>query len=545
MKDNSKLSNHVAFDEIRDVENNIPRDKWKGKLDFIMSCIGYAVGLGNIWRFPYLAYRNGGAAFLIPYLLFLVLIGIPQFFLEISFGQFFQLSPITIWNKIPILKGLGWGMIGVTFIVCIYYNVILAWTLYYLFVSFSKVLPWTTCSNVWNTVNCIDSKNHTDNINHSTTPSEEFWEKRVLKISSGIEELISIQWELLGCLILAWLIVFFCLFKGIKTSRYVVYVTGILPYLILLILLIRGVTLPGALDGLKFYIIPKWSKLLELKVWGEAAMQIFYSVGPGWGVLITMSSYNKHCHNCYNDAILVPLINCTTSIFTGIVIFSIIGFMAHETNSEIEKVVTQGPGLVFVIYPAAVALMPISQLWSVLFFIMLFMVGLCSQFAAFETIISSIVDEFPKLRNKKILCTIFLCIIECLLGILCITRGGIYVLQLMDWYSASYSLMVISFLECMGISWIYGITKFYDDIQTMLGFTLTFWWKACWKVITPILICFILVFSIITTTNISYGEYTYPIWAISIGWGFAIISIIPIPVMMMVYAFKSCCKDTT
>jgi len=386
---------------------NTERGNWVGRLDFILSCIGYAVGLGNIWRFPYLCYRNGGAVFLIPYLTFMVLCGMPLFFLEVSYGQFSSLSPIAVWKLSPLFKGLGWGMVLISGIVCIYYNVIITWTLYYLFRSFSAVLPWSDCDNEWNTDNCIfhvRDHNGTDSndtvtdmmtttasamtsemttvANASlkrTTPSEEFWENHVLQMSSGIEDMGSVRLELLGCLALAWVVVFLCLCKGVKSSGRVVYVTATFPYLVLLTLLVRGVTLPGAIDGLKFYLIPQWHRLLELKVWGEAAMQIFYSIGAAWGALITMASYNKFNNNCYRDARIVPILNCGTSVFAGLVIFSIIGFMAHETGSSIDQVVTQGPGLVFVVYPAAVARMPISQLWSVLFFVMLFMIGLGSQ----------------------------------------------------------------------------------------------------------------------------------------------------------------------
>jgi len=212
-----------------------------------------------------------------------------------------------------------------------------------------------------------------------TSPSEEFWENNVLRISDGIEDMGGIRWELFGCLAFAWVLVFVCLIKGIKSSGKVVYFTATFPYMVLLALLIRGATLPGAIDGVKFYVIPQWHKLASLKVWGEAAMQIFYSVGAAWGALITMASYNKFNNNCYRDARLIPVINCGTSIFAGFVIFSIIGFMAHETGSTIHNVVRQGPGLVFIVYPEAIAKLPLPQLWAVVFFMMLLSIGLGSQ----------------------------------------------------------------------------------------------------------------------------------------------------------------------
>ena len=544
-------------------ENN-ERGNWSGKIDFFLSLVGYAVGLGNIWRFPYLCYKSGGGAFLIPYVIFLTLCGLPLFFLELSFGQFASLSPITIWRICPLFKGAGIGMAIVSGMVCLYYNVIIAWTIYFLYMSVRAVLPWTTCGNDWNTENCYledDNKTSTTklllnmtamtNENNSMvaghivkelsnltakykTPSEEFWENHVLKITDGIDNMGGIRWELLICLIVAWILVFLCLCKGVKSSGKVVYVTATFPYAVLVVLLIRGVTLPGAAEGLKWYLIPKWEKLATFEVWGDAAVQIFYSVGMAWGGLITLSSYNKFHNNCYRDAMIVPFINCGTSVFAGLVIFSIIGFMAHETGVEIDTVLNQGPGLVFVAYPAALAKLPISPLWAVLFFLMLLTVGLDTQFGCFETMISAFVDEYPKyLKNRKMLFTAGVCVVEFFLGIPCIMEGGIYVLQILDWYCAVFSLMLLSLTECIVIGWIYGADRFLKDIEFMIGYMPSKWWKICWKFVTPFVIMFIWLFSVSQLKPVSYADYHYPEWAIIIGWLVGLASIVPLPLYMI------------
>ncbi|KAH3833322.1 hypothetical protein DPMN_106628, partial [Dreissena polymorpha] len=394
------------------------RGGWKGNLDFILTCIGYAVGLGNIWRFPYLCYKSGGGAFFIPYLLFMCTCGIPLFFLETIMGQFSSMSPVAIWSISPLFKGVGMGMVIVSALVCVYYNVIVAWTIYYLFLSLRAVLPWSSCGNVWNTENCFDAKQHVTiaantnislanisslnandllaknytlaagfansskavvNISNLVSSSEEFWERHVLQLSDSIDEMGSLRWQLVITLALAWLAVFFCLFQGVAVLGKVMHFCAPFPYVVLLVLLIRGVTLDGAIEGIKFYIVPKWEKLATFQVWGDAALQTFYSVGMAWGGIITMASYNDFKHNVYRDAMLVPIIECSTSIFAGFVIFSILGFMAHETGKSVEDVVTQGPGLTFIAYPEAVTLLPISPLWSVLFFFMLLIIGIDSQ----------------------------------------------------------------------------------------------------------------------------------------------------------------------
>ncbi|XP_041357442.1 sodium- and chloride-dependent glycine transporter 1-like [Gigantopelta aegis] len=504
-------------------------------------------------------------AFFIPYVLFLVLCGVPLFFLEVSYGQFSNLSPIAIWRICPLFKGVGIGMVIVSSIVCIYYNVIIAWALYYLVMSFRAVLPWSNCNNEWNTEHCVDvvkgnstntsvlvtlmtnmtnamsytvdttlSPNMSRLAEKAMSASEEFWERHVLELSGGIEEPGTLRWQLVIALFVSWVLVFLCLFKGVSVLGKVMHFAAPFPYLVLTVLLIRGVTLPGAMEGIKFYIIPRWEKLASFRVWGDAALQIFYSVGMAWGGIITMASYNKFNHNVYRDSMMVPFINCGTSIFAGFVIFSVLGFMAHEAGVSMEDVVTEGPGLTFVAYPQAIAKLPISPLWSVLFFLMLLTIGLDSQFGMFETMLSGLMDEYPHyLRNKKTLLTIGTCLLEFLLGLACITQGGIYVLQIMDWYCASFSLMLISLCECLAISWIYGADRFYKDIEMMIGYKPPIWWKISWKYITPAIILFIWLFSVTTLGPVTYGDVIYPTWAIVFGWCLAVCSIIPIPVLMI------------
>jgi len=288
--------------------------------------------------------------------------------------------------------------------------------------------------------------------------------------------------------------------------------------------------LPGALDGIKFYLVPRWEKLFVPKIWVNAAMQIFYSCGPAWGALITMSSYNKFNHNCYRISVMVPLINCATSFFSGFVIFTILGHMAYINKSSVESVISQGPGLIFVVYPETLSKLPIPQLWSILFFTMILTVGLDTQFGMFETLVSATVDLFPRIRKKwSMLVAATIAFVEMLVGLACVTQGGIYVLQLMDWYSSPLPLMLISLCECLAIAWAYGIKRFLKDVEMMIGYMPTMWWAVCLKFITPLIILTILFYSIFNHTPVTYGKYNYPSWAIGIGWITAGLGIIPIP----------------
>ncbi|ESO94021.1 hypothetical protein LOTGIDRAFT_104703, partial [Lottia gigantea] len=521
----------------------IDRGNWSGRLDFLLSCIGYAVGLGNVWRFPYLAYRNGGATFLIPYVIMLTIAGLPLFFIELAIGQFASEGPITVWKVSPAFSGIGFGMCLVSGMVSIYYNVIIMYAVYYMLVSFvnmDTLLPWQTCNNTWNDHTCrIEPYPALNKLVEGCklkwqTASEQYWTRSVLMLqeADGLEWLGGVS--LRNCLLLffTWILIFACLIKGIKSTGKVVYFTATFPYIILIVLLIRGLTLPGFRKGIDFYVIPKPEKLLDPKVWGDAATQIFYSLGIGFGGLLTMSSYNKFRNNVYRDAILVACINCGTSIFAGFAIFSLLGFMAHVTNQDVADVAQDGPGLAFIAYPEGIARLPVAPIWAFLFFFMILTLGLDSQFAMMETVISGITDLFPHiLRKRKLSFTFFCCMIGFLLGIPMSARGGIYVLTLFDWYSGSYNLMFLALMELICLMYVYGFRNFCKDVEMMVGYQPNIYWLVTWLGLTPLALIFIMIISGIYYTPAYYGDYKFPSWAEGIGW---MLAMIPVAVFFLV-----------
>ncbi|ROJ25318.1 Sodium- and chloride-dependent GABA transporter 3 [Anabarilius grahami] len=245
------------------------RGHWGSKAEFLLAVAGNVIGLGNVWRFPYLCYKYGGGAFLIPYMVFVVTCGMPLFLLETAMGQYTQEGGITCWHRLcPLVEGIGYAGQLILLYSCMYYIIILAWALLYLFFSFSSQLPWASCDNTWNTDDCVNlaAKNLTINrtsLLNSTPAATEFWEKRVLVLSGGIEEVGKINWEILLCLIAMWIICYFCIWKGVKSTGKVVYFTATFPYVMLLVLLIRGLTLPGALQGVMFYLYPEPARLTD------------------------------------------------------------------------------------------------------------------------------------------------------------------------------------------------------------------------------------------------------------------------------------------
>lgn len=523
------------------------RGNWASKTEFLLSCAGYAIGIGNVWRFPYLCYRNGGGAFLVPYLLMLFFCGIPLFFMESSMGQFGSTGCITLFRMSPIFKGAGFAIVIVNLICTMYYNVIIAYPLLFMAMSIKNKLPWSDCDNPWNSKNCLKlggdiqvHRNATSQIGNlkTTTPADEFFHNQILQISSGINEIGGIVWPVFICNLISWIIVYLCICNGVKTVGKVVYFTATFPFVILFVLLIRGITLPGAMDGILFYISPEWSQLTNLKVWADAAVQIFFSLGPGWGGIVNMASYNPFKNNNRMDSIFVPILNCGTSIFAGFVVFSILGFMSYKTGLPVSSVATGGPGLAFVTYPEAITMLPFPQLWAVLFFFMLYLLGMDSCFVQIEAIISSVTDAYPKLRNHKHRVTAVSIFIMFLGSIIFVTNGGMYILQMFDWYAASISVMSICFVEVLIVGWTYGCENFVRDVEFMIGEKLHFWWPLCWKYITPTILSFIFITTIVFNTRVSYNGIDYPDWAIGIGWCSCLISMLCIPAYMIYYLFS-------
>uniref|UniRef100_A0A8C2UDZ6 Transporter n=1 Tax=Coturnix japonica TaxID=93934 RepID=A0A8C2UDZ6_COTJA len=519
------------------------RGQWSSKVEFVLSVAGEIIGLGNVWRFPYLCYKNGGGAFLIPYLIFLFTCGIPLFLLETALGQYTSQGGVTAWRKIcPIFEGIGYSSLGIEIYLNIYYIIILSWALFYLFSSFTAVLPWASCNNPWNSDLCVDFLNISNWDNrtvpaNATSPVVEFWEKRVLGLTDGIHNMGTVRWELALCLLLAWIICYFCIWKGVKSTGKVVYFTATFPYVML---------------GIVFYLKPDVSRLADPQVWMDAGTQILFSYAICLGCLTALGSYNNYTNNCYRDCIMLCFLNSATSFVAGFAIFSVLGFMAREQGVPIAEVAESGPGLAFIAYPTAVTMMPASQLWSCLFFLMLIFLGLDSQFVCVESMVTAIIDMFPGVFRKKgrrellILAIAVMCY---LLGLLLITEGGMYIFQLFDYYAASGTCLIfLAIFEVICVGWVYGANRFYNNIEDMIGYRPWPLIKICWLVFTPGLCLAVFFFSLIKYTPLKYNNsYVYPPWGYMLGWLMALSTMVCIPlyVIFILLRTKGSLKQTS
>lgn len=581
------------------------RPEYANNFELLLTLVGYAVGLGNIWRFPYLAYTYGGGAFLVPYFISLALLGLPLFILEMGLGQMFRQGTLGVWSKLqlPKLQGVGIAATICTFLVMLYYNVILAWTIYYIGRTIaaipSGVLPWSdmaegyTCPAtllyarkavaenpyLYDKVTGLYNKSYDSqfwcpplgiptNKTLYCTPEElgsatcvgddfvpvyvkpqycparaaaSFWEDQVLQQSSGMDNPMGLNYGLALSLTIAWLCVFGIVFNGVQSSGKVVYVTALLPYFALIIFFFRAVTLPGAAVGIEFYLMPDPAVLYTSEVWIRAATQIFYSLGVGFGSLIAFASYSSKTTDFVKQSTQVACINCGTSFFAGFVVFPILGFLCLEMSDvnpcmeadnlgDLKSIGLSGTGLAFIAFPIAIDAMAWGKFfWAFLFFIMLFCLGIDSQFAMVESVMTVVHDAKIGHQYGKTQVTAMVCGLSWFLGIILFTtKAGIYWFNLFDYYSCVVAMFLVTIMECIGVSWMReGLWEEYAaKVKAFTGRELGPMWLLMYKFVCPVLISGLLFLAFKTFdimgagSSVAFPEGSgyLPPWSIYAGW---------------------------
>lgn len=553
--DNSvmKIQSNINLESVdeKDVNEKAEEPKkasWNNSIEFLMSCVALSVGFGNIWRFPFTAYENGGGAFLIPYVILLILVGKPFYYLEMIIGQFSGNSSIKVWKISPGFAGVGWAQLSSNIALSTYYCSLMALTLFYLIVSFSAELPWATCQKEWGD-NCIDSgaSRHSNRSTFLNTnkegvrsSAELYFTKEVLKETASIDDGIGTpNWKLVLCLLGSWVTICLVLSKGLKSSGRASYFLAIFPYVILIALLVRAVTLENALQGILFFIKPEWSKLLEPKVWYAAVTQCFFSLSVCFGAIITYSSHNAFRHNIYRDVIIITTLDTITSMIAGCTIFGILGNLAYEMGTDdIKSVVRAGTGLAFVSYPDAIAKFSfVPQVFSVLFFVMMFVLGVGSCVGMTTSIINCIREQYPKLKFWQILYPF--CAFGFLVGLVYVTPGGQFILNLVDHYGTSFVVFILATFEIMGAIWVYGLENFLDDVEFMLHQEPSIYWRLCWFIITPFTLITIFLYTVIMMQPLTYGGVEYPTSAHVAGYMLLALGVLQIPLWMSVALIKN------
>ncbi len=467
------------------------RDRWSSKLIFIFAAVGSAVGLGNIWRFPYLAAKYGGGAFLIPYLVMLFLIGVPLLILEFAIGQRMQVGPVGSFSKIKQrLSSIGFGAVLSGFVVVSYYAVVMAWCLLYIFYSLS--LSWGQ-----------DPKS--------------FFFSDVLHLSNDISQMGGIVWPILLALAIVWALIYFSVWKGVKSVGQVVLVTMPLPVILLIVLLVRGITLPGAGDGILLYLKPDFKALLDIEVWQAAMSQIFFTLSLAFGVMIAYASYQHKRSDVAKSALTTSIINSTISIVAGFAVFSTLGYMAYTSGEPLKELAqSSGPSLAFVVFPKALSLMPMAPLFAVLFFVMLITLGIDSAFSLVEAVATVINDKYPHIKRERV--SLWVVISGFIAGIIFTTNAGLYYLDIVDHFITSYGLVLVGILETLAVGWMYGAVKLRAYINGVSDIKIGKWWDVLVKFVIPLLLVALFISGIYSDFTDTYGGYPSKYVAV-LGWG--------------------------
>lgn len=551
-----KLTTVNANDENQD------RGNWDNQFEYLLSMIGYAVGLGNVWRFPYLCYENGGGAFIIPYVIMLLVAGIPIFFMEVSIAQFSSYGPIKLWNICPAFRGIGMMMVTYSAFVALYYNTIIAYSIFYFFATLGDPVPWSSCDGYMYDLSNSTCSTGVENFTEKVfSPADIYFKDHMQQyVPMDSEFAWELVWQIIVCLFVAWIIVFFVIIRGIKSSGKVAMFAALFPYVVLIALFIRGVTLPGASDGISFYIgaDSDFSKLSDMNVWRKAATQIFFSLSAGWGGLHALSSYNTFNNNVVRDTFVVCIVNCCTSIFAGFAIFSILGNMAFNLDTTVQEVVNNGFGLAFIAYPDALSKIAGGVVWCAVFFLMLFTLGLDSEMTTMETVITGLVDVFPnylKPRRAKLIASLSLGLF--ILGLVTCTRTGQNWIDVFDTNTGSWGLLLTTLLEILVVGTWYGggipallgfrngEERLIEDIEIMIGKkSKWFWlpWRCLWYFITPALMIGLLIASLVIQEEVDeetkklVGKTTF---AVAAGWLVLLSGLIYVPVMFFYSLYKS------
>uniref|UniRef100_A0A8D8ISD4 Transporter n=1 Tax=Culex pipiens TaxID=7175 RepID=A0A8D8ISD4_CULPI len=508
-----------------DSDSGITREKWSKNVEFLLSCVALSVGFGNIWRFPYTALKNGGGAFLIPYLIVLFVVGRPLYYLEMVMGQFSSRGCVKVFDVSPLMRGVGVGQTITLFTIVGYYAAVLAIAVRYLVDSFRSPLPWTECQSDW--YGCVSSSFQGQVHENGTgvVSAKLYFDKVVVKLAPNLNDGIGTpDWKLALCLLVCWICITAMLIKGIRSSGKASYFLAIFPYVILVILLGRACTLDGAGDGILYFVTPEWGKLLEPNVWFEAVSQCFFSLTIGLGAVIVFSSFNSFSSNIYRDAMIISWLDTLTSILSGVIVFGVVGNLAHVTNQNVPDVMKAGPELTFITYPDAIAKMDFApNFFAVMFFLMFILLGLGSNVGIVQTIVTAIRDMNPQLQTWKVVLGVTICGFFC--GLVYITPAGLLMLDVVE-YPVIFASLTLVILEAITFCWIYGVNRICQDIKFMLGVETGIFWRLCWGVLTPAIIIAVFILQFTKDAAKIPIEYTVFGWCLYafivlqvVGWG--------------------------
>ncbi len=450
------------------------REHWAGRMAFILAAIGSAVGLGNLWAFPYKLYSGGGGAFLVPYFVAMLTIGLPLLIMEYAVGHWSQNSPPGAFGRIlGKYRFVGWWLSAVAFVIITYYTIIL---------GYSLVMLWDSVLSIINPALALPWAGGIDDAKNA------FFTRML-----SYEETFALSFprpSVLVATLVSWGLIFLSLFKGVKWVSKVVLFTVPIPWIMLIILTLRGLTLDGASTGLNYYLEPDWSKLALADTWRLAFSQVFFSLSLGFAVMICYASFLHKKSDINNNASIVALGDLATSFVAGIAVFAVIGNMAKLGNLPVENAVADGPGLAFAVYPYALSQLPAgSTIFAAIFFIALLTLGIDSAFSIVEAVQASINDNAGESWNRNRTLPL-ICGAGAVLGIIfSCGRGGLNWLGLADdLVNGPFGILSVALAETLVVGWAWKgkfLPAMRDHANEGSDWKLGKWWEVIVKYIAP------------------------------------------------------------
>ena len=439
------------------------REKWSSRSAFILAAIGSAVGLGNAWRFPGLAAKYGGGAFLFVYLIAMLVIGIPLLMMEISVARYTrQGAPGSMRALNKKAESIGWIAVSNGIGISIYYAAVFAWVILMFVISFKFM-----------------------NMTGDTEAASNLWADTI-KTTGTTSGFTTISWPVVGCLIAAWVLCYVCIRNGTTTVGKVVKFTVSLPVICLLIMAVRGIMMPGAMSGLAKLFIPDWNALGDSNLWVDAVGQVFYSLSTSMAIMFAYGSFLDKKSNIVIDTIIIAFSDMFISVLAGIVMFTTMAGVGMLDNMSASGIATA-----FIIYPQAIVKISnngvFNMIFAFIFYFCLITLAIDSLFSIIEGISTAVSDKF-KLNKKRT--TLTICIIEGIISLIYVTGAGLAVLDIVDYFINSYTLIITGVLEMIAAGWLFKTTKILEELNRNTNkFKMPAWWfLPSIKFISPIVL---------------------------------------------------------
>ncbi|MBU0936438.1 MAG: sodium-dependent transporter [Spirochaetes bacterium] len=471
------------------------RSKWSSRSAFVLAAIGSAVGLGNAWRFPGLAAKHGGGAFLLVYLIAMLVMGVPLLMMEIAIGRKMKQGAAGSMRGLnKKLEPIGWAAVANAFVISVYYAAVFAWVLLMV-------------------VKSIDFAGMTGD----TVAASQLW-LTTIKTTGAVSGIGVLPLSLLAAFLVAWGSIYYCIRNGAASVSKVVKYTVFIPVVLLLVMAVNGLRMPGAMDGVAKFFIPDFSVLGNAAIWVDAVGQVFFSLSIMMAVMFAYGSFLERDSNIAVDGLIIAFSDMAISVLAGVVMFSTMGGVGM-----LDKISTSGIATAFIVYPQAIVTLTnigwVNVIFGMVFYLCLATLAVDSAFSLVEGVSTSISDKF-KLDHKKT--TLNISIIMAAMGLIFLTGAGLAWLDIVDNFTNQFNMIIIGILECVAIGWFFKTERVLDEINlNSQKWKMPGWWfNTSVRFAAPVLLVFLLVWNVISLIKAGgvYGAADgYPLWANIVG----------------------------